>query len=78
MLGGRWFKAVAMLGLLCGVGCCRWCERECGTTSCAPPPNGCCQPGYVSQQVAQPIGGAPVTMTGCSCTCPQQPVAYPR
>jgi hypothetical protein len=81
MLGGRWLMAVAMLGLLGGVGCCRWCERECGSTACAPPPNGCGQPGYVAAQptqIAQPIGGAPVTMTNCTCTCQPQGAVYPR
>ena len=77
MRGGRWLRAVAMLTLLCGMGCCRWCERCCGpTTACAPPPGGC-QPAagapYVAGQpvqVAQPVG-VPVTMNGCTCTCPR-------
>jgi hypothetical protein len=28
-------------------------------------------------QFAQPVAGTPVTINGCTCTCPQ-PVAYPH
>jgi hypothetical protein len=72
MRGKVLLRAVAMLTLLAGMGCCHhWCERCCPQSTAAAVP--ACGAPYVAGQpvqVAQPAVAAPVTMNGCSCTCP--------